>query len=326
MHKYQPRFHIVRCADPSIAKYPQLLSSKQVRYGIIFIFEHKYQPSFFWSTFVFNEMKFIAVTAYQNDKITQLKIDNNPFAKGFRDTGSARRDKKRSASIIRSQMEKAKRAAELVHKTAPSAKVARLDNDSDTGESQVFIFPDFTPFFKTGFDGIFEDEGEIDVVSNDDESNATSSKHRPVKKEEETRKSESPLSKSESDQENQNQPKSPYFPLTPNETTSSSPESLKSSLLARHAQLSLYNQNLDQLAQLAQSASLARLAAAQAQVQQQQQQQQSTFVNPFLNPFLPRLTSPIINPLLTSIYPSLNHDSTSLYIRSREAINHLQKK
>ena len=77
-------------------------------------------------------MKFIAVTAYQNDKITQLKIDNNPFAKGFRDTGSARRDKKRSASIIRSQMEKAKRAAEMVQKTLPN-KVARLDNDSDTG-------------------------------------------------------------------------------------------------------------------------------------------------------------------------------------------------
>ena len=147
-----------------------------------------------------------------------------------------------------------------------------------------------------------------------------------MKKEEETRKSESPLSKSESDPENQNQPKSPYFPLTPNETASSSPESLKSSLLARHAQLSLYNQNLDQLAQLAQSASLARLAAAQAQIQQHQQQQQSSFVNPFLNPFLPRLTSPMINPLLTSIYPSLNHDSTSLYIRSREAINHFQKK
>ena len=78
-------------------------------------------------------MKFIAVTAYQNDKITQLKIDNNPFAKGFRDTGSTRRDKKRSASIIRSQMEKAKRAAELVQKVLP-AKIARLDNDSDTGK------------------------------------------------------------------------------------------------------------------------------------------------------------------------------------------------
>jgi len=78
-------------------------------------------------------MKFIAVTAYQNDKITQLKIDNNPFAKGFRDTGSARRDKKRSASIIRSQMEKAKRAAEIAATVSLPAKIARLDNDSDTG-------------------------------------------------------------------------------------------------------------------------------------------------------------------------------------------------
>ena len=78
-------------------------------------------------------MKFIAVTAYQNDKITQLKIDNNPFAKGFRDTGSARRDKKRSASLIRSQMEKAKRAAEIAATVSLPAKIARLDNDSDTG-------------------------------------------------------------------------------------------------------------------------------------------------------------------------------------------------
>ena len=80
-------------------------------------------------------MKFIAVTAYQNDKITQLKIDNNPFAKGFRDTGSARRDKKRSASIIRSQMERAKRASELASSSSTPIKVARMDNDSDTGKN-----------------------------------------------------------------------------------------------------------------------------------------------------------------------------------------------
>ena len=83
-------------------------------------------------------MKFIAVTAYQNDKITQLKIDNNPFAKGYRDTGSARRDKKRSASIIRSQMEKAKRAAieaQLPTNTQIPQKVARFENDSDTGKA-----------------------------------------------------------------------------------------------------------------------------------------------------------------------------------------------
>lgn len=35
--------------------------------------------------FVFPETQFIAVTAYQNADITQLKIDHNPFAKGFRD-------------------------------------------------------------------------------------------------------------------------------------------------------------------------------------------------------------------------------------------------
>uniref|UniRef100_A0A8C9J1Z9 T-box domain-containing protein n=1 Tax=Piliocolobus tephrosceles TaxID=591936 RepID=A0A8C9J1Z9_9PRIM len=66
MHKYQPRFHIVRAND--ILKLPYST----------------------FRTYVFPETDFIAVTAYQNDKITQLKIDNNPFAKGFRDTGNAR--------------------------------------------------------------------------------------------------------------------------------------------------------------------------------------------------------------------------------------------
>ena len=42
----------------------------------------------------FQECTFIAVTAYQNEKITQLKIDHNPFAKGFRDTGASKSSKK----------------------------------------------------------------------------------------------------------------------------------------------------------------------------------------------------------------------------------------
>ncbi|XP_026229053.1 T-box transcription factor TBX3-like [Anabas testudineus] len=70
MHKYQPRFHIVRAND--IMKLP--FST--------------------FRTYVFQETEFIAVTAYQNEKITQLKIDNNPFAKGFRDTGNGRREKR----------------------------------------------------------------------------------------------------------------------------------------------------------------------------------------------------------------------------------------
>ena len=35
------------------------------------------------------DTEFMAVTAYQNTKITQLKIENNPFAKGFRDREDA---------------------------------------------------------------------------------------------------------------------------------------------------------------------------------------------------------------------------------------------
>ncbi|XP_030647654.1 T-box transcription factor TBX3 [Chanos chanos] len=75
MHKYQPRFHIVRAND--ILKLPYST----------------------FKTYVFPETEFIAVTAYQNDKITQLKIDNNPFAKGFRDTGNGRREKRKQQSL-----------------------------------------------------------------------------------------------------------------------------------------------------------------------------------------------------------------------------------
>ncbi|XP_057676114.1 T-box transcription factor TBX2b-like [Corythoichthys intestinalis] len=70
MHKYQPRFHIVRANDIMKLPYSTFL------------------------TYVFPETEFIAVTAYQNEKITQLKIDNNPFAKGFRETGNGRREKR----------------------------------------------------------------------------------------------------------------------------------------------------------------------------------------------------------------------------------------
>ncbi|KAM6061672.1 T-box transcription factor TBX22 isoform 2-T2 [Chlamydotis macqueenii] len=41
-------------------------------------------------TFSFQETEFTTVTAYQNQQITKLKIDRNPFAKGFRDPGRNR--------------------------------------------------------------------------------------------------------------------------------------------------------------------------------------------------------------------------------------------
>uniref|UniRef100_A0A8C1S683 T-box transcription factor 16, like n=1 Tax=Cyprinus carpio TaxID=7962 RepID=A0A8C1S683_CYPCA len=68
MHKYQPRLHIVQSPDPCNP-----------------------HNSGGYLRFTFPEAAFIAVTAYQNQEITKLKIDNNPFAKGFRDNGLNRK-------------------------------------------------------------------------------------------------------------------------------------------------------------------------------------------------------------------------------------------
>ncbi|XP_050094760.1 T-box protein H15-like [Anopheles aquasalis] len=69
MHRYQPRIHLVRLGPgQNIPSSPKELQEV----------DHK--------TYVFPETVFTAVTAYQNQLITKLKIDSNPFAKGFRDS------------------------------------------------------------------------------------------------------------------------------------------------------------------------------------------------------------------------------------------------
>ncbi|XP_046734459.1 T-box transcription factor TBX20-like [Diprion similis] len=68
MHKYQPRIHLVIRPDSGAGG--PILDLEQEPY----------------KTFVFPEAIFTAVTAYQNQLITKLKIDSNPFAKGFRDS------------------------------------------------------------------------------------------------------------------------------------------------------------------------------------------------------------------------------------------------
>jgi len=68
MHRYQPRCHVVVApSPPGSAPDPHTENFK---------------------TFFFAETRFTAVTAYQNHRITQLKIASNPFAKGFRDCES----------------------------------------------------------------------------------------------------------------------------------------------------------------------------------------------------------------------------------------------
>ncbi|KAK3594837.1 hypothetical protein CHS0354_002888 [Potamilus streckersoni] len=62
MHRYQPRVHVIEVGSCGNGEGKNL------------------------QTHSFPETQFIAVTAYQNTDITQLKIDHNPFAKGFRDS------------------------------------------------------------------------------------------------------------------------------------------------------------------------------------------------------------------------------------------------
>ncbi|XP_059824623.1 T-box transcription factor TBX19-like isoform X3 [Hypanus sabinus] len=58
LHKYKPQVHIVRVGGPH-----RMISNH-----------------------TFPETQFIAVTAYQNEEVTALKIKNNPFAKAFLDS------------------------------------------------------------------------------------------------------------------------------------------------------------------------------------------------------------------------------------------------
>ncbi|XP_056157650.1 T-box transcription factor TBX6 [Lampris incognitus] len=62
LHRYQPRVHVIEARDV-------------LRWGGG---QH---------SFTFSETLFLTVTAYQNSRITQLKINSNPFAKGFREDG-----------------------------------------------------------------------------------------------------------------------------------------------------------------------------------------------------------------------------------------------
>ncbi|XP_026335881.2 T-box transcription factor TBX22 [Ursus arctos] len=72
MHKYKPRVHVMEQDSKVDLSRIQSLPTEGVK------------------TFFFKETEFTTVTAYQNQQITKLKIDRNPFAKGFRDPGRNR--------------------------------------------------------------------------------------------------------------------------------------------------------------------------------------------------------------------------------------------
>uniref|UniRef100_A0A3P8RR65 T-box domain-containing protein n=1 Tax=Amphiprion percula TaxID=161767 RepID=A0A3P8RR65_AMPPE len=66
MHRYLPRLHVVQTDR----------AAKDIKLN---------GPSVL--TFTFSQTEFMAVTAYQNTRFTQLKVDYNPFAKGLKEDG-----------------------------------------------------------------------------------------------------------------------------------------------------------------------------------------------------------------------------------------------
>ncbi|KAK6491686.1 T-box mRNAion factor TBX20-like [Huso huso] len=100
MHKYQPRVHIIKKKDHTAS----LLNLKSEEFR----------------TFIFTETVFTAVTAYQNQLITKLKIDSNPFAKGFRDSS-------RLTDIERESVES------LIHKHSYARSPIRTYTGEDDG-------------------------------------------------------------------------------------------------------------------------------------------------------------------------------------------------
>lgn len=80
MHRYIPRLHVIPVLDgvAPTPDHPVIMGPESM-------------------TFTFPQTEFMAVTTYQNFRITQLKINHNPFAKGFREDGNNPRLKRISA-------------------------------------------------------------------------------------------------------------------------------------------------------------------------------------------------------------------------------------
>ncbi|XP_053365590.1 MAX dimerization protein MGA a isoform X2 [Clarias gariepinus] len=117
MHRYIPRLHIIP-EDKSVDAI-QLDSPDVV-------------------TFSFAQTEFFAVTAYQNLSITQLKIDYNPFAKGFRDDANNSRGGKpknaTSTEKLDSEVKSSKEATTLNNLKSLFAKINASEKVSTNGD------------------------------------------------------------------------------------------------------------------------------------------------------------------------------------------------
>ncbi|KAM6392425.1 MAX gene-associated protein isoform 7-T8 [Pluvialis apricaria] len=142
MHRYLPRLHLVP-ADKATEVIQ--LNGPDVH------------------TFTFPQTEFFAVTAYQNIQITQLKIDYNPFAKGFRDDGlnsRPQRDVKQNSNLeleggdVLSAASIRGRAAEvdaldLHQRSLDSSSIGQNPSDIDLEKESFNAERDFLRFLDT---------------------------------------------------------------------------------------------------------------------------------------------------------------------------------
>ncbi|RZC40475.1 dorsocross, partial [Asbolus verrucosus] len=115
MHKYQPRILITKTLHPEAVHWaPTRIKT-------------------------FPETQFVAVTAYQNERITKLKINYNPFAKGFRENGKSHT--KRKQNSYDQEMVSSKRVSTTSPPPQPILKNSK--NSSDGVEQKYPILPSY---------------------------------------------------------------------------------------------------------------------------------------------------------------------------------------
>ncbi|CAF1433232.1 unnamed protein product [Adineta steineri] len=118
MHKYIPRLHIIQAMNSS---------NNDIKLSMA--------PFDNVNVFVFPETQFIAVTAYQNEHVTRLKIDNNPFAKGFRENNghASRKDTKSVKRHIENGYERRLKCDDLY--TTPESSKRRKSSSGEEDQT-----------------------------------------------------------------------------------------------------------------------------------------------------------------------------------------------
>ena len=124
LHKYEPRVHVVKVGSvPGTDNATQKMMCSAS----------------------FEETKFIAVTAYQNEEITKLKIKHNPFAKAFIDNKSHGNEEKNANGItITQQAGKAQDVStrnQMLHGSHGST--SQIRPPTETLQSQLLLNPEF---------------------------------------------------------------------------------------------------------------------------------------------------------------------------------------